>query len=399
NLHNELNSKNEELANLHNELNSKNGELDKFNSMSSDEIIHLKQELENLKITKKELLEKFAREEERSKNAGADAARFSGELDNIKDRMSKLTSTNITLESEKLALSNALQVLRDDLQSKQTIVTVPVEKIKTIIEQDPILLSRLESLENDNNNLSNLNSTLDSELNDLNALLAEKNAEYSSLELKVEMIQEQLGQKDVQISENIEKINELETALASQPEPSAVDEDTEDKINELNEKIKKNNNELNITKNKLSSAQMEIASKNLELSQLKGAKNSLQQEINKLTKQLSDVEQIVPEDTAVDDKLLEEVAILESKIKKQEDIIYNLEADVEENKPLLDSLTEQLEQRELANNKLEKRIRMLATQLKETESDSVAWDMELKFRDAKIDALEEEINELREKLR
>jgi chromosome segregation ATPase len=69
-----------------------------------------------------------------------------------------------------------------------------------------------------------------------------------------------------------------------------------------------------------------------------------------------------------------------------------------EHEALLESLTAQLEEREQRASRLERQIRELINQIREHESDVVAWDMELKFRNSRISQLEEENFKLQESL-
>ena len=68
---------------------------------------------------------------------------------------------------------------------------------------------------------------------------------------------------------------------------------------------------------------------------------------------------------------------------------------VEEKESLIGSLTDQLEEREQRSLALEKENRMLSEQIREHEVDVSAWNMELKLRSARISQLEKELQELK----
>ncbi len=80
------------------------------------------------------------------------------------------------------------------------------------------------------------------------------------------------------------------------------------------------------------------------------------------------------------------------------DDVVGLRAMAKEQEKLLESLTTQLEEREQRANRLERQVRELGIQIKEHESDIVAWEMELKFRNTRISQLETENENLQQDL-
>jgi chromosome segregation ATPase len=70
----------------------------------------------------------------------------------------------------------------------------------------------------------------------------------------------------------------------------------------------------------------------------------------------------------------------------------------QEQEKLLESLTSQLEEREQRANRLQRQVRELGMQIKEHESDIVAWEMELKFRNTRISQLETDNEKIQKEL-
>jgi chromosome segregation ATPase len=94
-------------------------------------------------------------------------------------------------------------------------------------------------------------------------------------------------------------------------------------------------------------------------------------------------------------------ATVEAELAKQREEIQTLSIELaqatqraNEKEALVTSLCEQLEEREQRSARLEKEVAQLIEATKEHESDIAAWEMELKFRNARITQLETELNQL-----
>jgi chromosome segregation ATPase len=90
-----------------------------------------------------------------------------------------------------------------------------------------------------------------------------------------------------------------------------------------------------------------------------------------------------------------ELAQLKITAAKQAERIRELSGEAAAREPLLQSLTAQLEEREKRAAGVERKIKQLEAQIKEHESDAAAWNTEIKFRNARVAQLEEEIGKLR----
>jgi chromosome segregation ATPase len=90
-----------------------------------------------------------------------------------------------------------------------------------------------------------------------------------------------------------------------------------------------------------------------------------------------------------------ELAQLRITAAKQTERLRELSEESTSREPLLQSLTAQLEEREKRAAVTERKIKQLEALIKEHESDAVAWNTEIKFRNARIAQLEEEVGKLR----
>lgn len=312
--------------------------------------------------------------------------------------------------SERDSAKQALEVIRQDLQAKEQAIasladsselddiqaqlhgvtdvmksqTAQLDELsKQLIQKDGAIESLLQNVQQLESEVKSVDEEAEHQLLETQKELESANLEYHDLQQKTEILQERLGQKEVQLSDTISR---LET----------VTEEV-DGSDELKNLLDQKDEELRSAKEEISDMQMEFAAKNLEISQAKGNSKAAKERVERLSRELEVAKAAVPEGMPSD--VLEQLADLKRKSGKQDETISELEGLTQESQPLITSLTDQLEQRERHCTKLEKKIRMLNTQLKETEGDAVAWDMELKFRDAKISALEEEVDEIRQRLK
>ncbi|MBN2716479.1 MAG: hypothetical protein JXX14_11540, partial [Deltaproteobacteria bacterium] len=450
-LKNNLNGADAELARLRQSIGEIERERDSA-QQAADDRIH------QLTIAVDDLRDRLKLESERSRNAGADAARWAGKTDELKQvldaRMTELDSVREardtavqTLAVLRGELAEAEQKLREkgnadqiqlielqqrgsqrdeelaELSRKLDEITTARESAVSALS---VLRSELEAQEEQKDREAtralDAQNELQSRLDSLTAQLTEKDSaiadlnrkiesmeesvgasddafekqmlqmqqeleaarlEQQALEQKTELLQERLGQKEVQLSDTILR---LETATSEA-----------DATKELRDMLRQKDEELKVAKDEFAEVQMEFAAKNLEISQARGNEKSANEKLERLRRELEAARAAAP--TGVSEDVLLELAELKRKSQSQDETIAELNERLGESQPLIDSLTDQLEQRERNVTRLEKMVRMINGQLKETEGDAVAWDMELKFRDAKISALEEEIVELRNRLK
>jgi chromosome segregation ATPase len=130
-----------------------------------------------------------------------------------------------------------------------------------------------------------------------------------------------------------------------------------------------------------------------ELNQATVRITELEKEPEKADKDSDTVAQLKDELQATQAKL-EDAQTLATESTPQGDDISALQETTKAQEELLESLTSQLEEREQRANRLQRQVRELGTQIKEHESDIVAWEMELKFRNTRISQLETENEKL-----
>lgn len=277
----------------------------------------------------------------------------------------ELESTRAALDETKEQVLQAFQRLKEGeaeiAEAQQSVVEMEAKIIA--INQSKVGMSveladaiqHAERLESELEGIKKGDAERSSELDTLVARLEVAEAAASEVPLLRRQLEEANASALDKVSATEKRLAEAETVAAKVPDLEAQLADAEAKMAEIPALQKR-------------IADFEEGSKPSEVLRLKNRLAEVESEAKKWRQDLDDAN--------------EKMADME-KVK----------ALVAEKEALVSSLTEQLEERERRASKLEKKNRMLADQIREHESDVVAWNAELKVRTARIAQLEKQLEE------
>ncbi len=281
----------------------------------------------------------LAGEVERTRQAGADAARLAGENDAVKARLDERERRLNECADEAAAGERALLAMRDEVGSLGQQMGSMREALRAEQVRSRSLLVEVDRLGEFEEQATGFDRELDEKAADFDREREENAARIGQLETRIQSVEASAEAGQTQLKEQIAEANERANARASQ---------YEQRIQSLLDEI--------------------------EIEKEKAAKSA-------------------PDETAA-----AELVQIRLTSAKQAETIRRLSDESKEREPLLESLTSQLEEREQRVTMMERKTRQIEDQVKEHEGDTAAWNTELKFRNTRIVNLEKEILELKEQL-
>ncbi len=267
-------------------------------------------------------------EVERTRQAGADAARLAGENDDVKARLDERDRRLNDCADEAAAGERALLAMRDEVGSLGQQMDAMREALRAEQVRSRSLLEEVDRL-----------GEFEEQTTDFDREREESAARIGQLESSVESVEASAETGQTQLKEQIAEANERANERAGQ---------YEQRIRSLIEEI--------------------------EIEKEKAAKSAL------------------------DETAAAELVQIRLTSAKQAETIRRLIDESKEREPLLESLTSQLEEREQRVTMMERKTRQIEARLTEHESETAAWNTELKFRNTRIIQLEKEISGLKEQL-
>jgi|GEM_PF-4933673 len=320
----------------------------------------------------------LAMEESRTRAAGADAARLSGFVAARDDRIAQLESELSTARTAGTAAEEVLATLRDELSQTD-------RKQREFHEQIAALSTECQSLQ----------EAL-SVSEDRNAAMAQLPSDAA---VRIEQLQEIVGQKDVALSDTMSELAMAKSAADAREKEFVAQQN---KMADMSIRLSQREMDLGEMKGALADLTGRLEQETRSREELAAKSAPCAEELAAVREELTltrDALNAAQADSGNTQEVLAELASLRRTLAEKDETIGELKALTAESQPLFDSMTAQLEEREKRATLLEKKVRMLETEIKESESDVLAWDMELKFRDSKIHSLEEEIATLQSAIR
>ncbi|NLN63262.1 MAG: hypothetical protein GX146_10335 [Myxococcales bacterium] len=320
----------------------------------------------------------LAMEESRTRAAGADAARLSGFVAARDNRIAQLESELSTARTAGTAAEEVLATLRDELSQTD-------RRQREFHEQIAALSTECQSLQ----------EAL-SVSEDRNAAMAQLPSDAA---VRIEQLQEIVGQKDVALSDTMSELAMAKSAADAREKEFVAQQN---KMADMSIRLSQREMDLGEMKGALADLTGRLEQETRSREELAAKAAPCAEELAAVREELTltrDALNAAQADSGNTQEVLAELASLRRTLAEKDETIGELKALTAESQPLFDSMTAQLEEREKRATLLEKKVRMLETEIKESESDVLAWDMELKFRDSKIHSLEEEIATLQSAIR
>jgi chromosome segregation ATPase len=310
---------------------------------------HFQVELADARLELHSVRAELVSEVERTRQAGADAARLAGDNEDVKARLDERERKLNDCADEAAAGERALLAMRDDVAALGQQVAATREALRAEQVRSRSLLEDVDRLGKLEDGLI-ANAERSDRLEELEAAIEKERASF----------EEKTAGFDREREENAERIKQLETKVVS-VEASAEAGQTQLKgyIAEANERTDKF--ELRIRD----------LLEEIEITKEKAAKSVL------------------------DEAAAAELVQIRLTSAKQAETIRRLTDESKERKPLLESLTSQLEERERRVTMMERKTRQIEDQIREHDSETTAWNTELRFRNTRITRLEKEISELK----
>ena len=354
--------------------------------------------------------EKLQKEMELARLAGADAARLSGELDECKakleiniealaERDSEIEANLIIISTLKIEFDELSKKLEDARTANVQLDSVQRElaiKDAQLAEKTEILSDRESVIAQKDALLSEKESLIaekDALLSEKESLIAEKDALLSEKSVALVEKDTLLSEKDVELTEKaasfaeflktIDSFKEREQALEAELNERKKDlEETAGAMSKMEEKVIALNQSKVGMSMELADAIQTSERLNSEIAEYKTRQAEQESQIADLKNKLEKAKnQAIEQSDAV------------MQLKRLSGDVLNLQKSLSEKTALVDSLTEQLEDRQQRASKLERQNKDLSERIKEHEGDTAAWDMELKLRSARISQLEKELAE------
>ncbi len=296
---------------------------------------NLQMELADVRLELNGMRAELAGEVERTRQAGADAARLAGENDDVKARLDERERRLNDCADEATAGERALLAMRDEVDSLGQQMDAMREALRAEQVRSRSLLAEVDRLGEFEEQTTAFDRESEGKAADFDREREENAARIGQLETRIESVEASAEAGQTQLKEQIAQANER----ASQ---------YEQRIQSLLEEV--------------------------EVEKEKAAKSAL------------------------DETAAAELVQIRLTSAKQAETIRRLSDESKEREPLLESLTSQLEEREQRVTMMERKARQIEDQLREHEGDTAAWNTELKFRNTRIIQLEKEISELKEQL-
>jgi chromosome segregation protein len=334
---------------------------------SSRQLVEESSRCEALLGTVQSLRNELDNELDRTRLAGADAARYAGEKD---DFQHKLANYRQGAEEQELALKasqRALTALRDEVASLERKDKGALEARVAEKEETVRLLSQVKRLSELKNKLASTQSEFASVRNNSEALAEELNDSQQLLR-KAEERLGVAGEAQVAASEQV-----ADAMLA--------EERAEKEILQVKRELEavRGNNE---KENKRLALELEAA----------------RQETKKAERKVLKSERPSPDQDPLFKSLTSQLEEKVQHLKKVQQEVLGLTRKNEEQESLFKSLTVQLEEREQRATKLARQVKEFEDGAKGHGSDVAAWEMELKFSNSRVSTLEAQLAKLQESL-
>ncbi len=300
---------------------------------------HLQVELTDVRLELNGVRAELSGEVERTRQAGADAARLAGENDDMKARLDERERKLNNCADEAAAGERALLAMRDEVSALGQQMTAMREALRAEQVRSRSLLAEMDRLGELEDKSGDIDREREEQAADIDREREENAARIGQLESKIESVEVSAEAEQSQLKSNFAEANERANERAGQ---------YEQRIQSLLDEI--------------------------EVEKEKAAKSA-------------------PDETAA-----AELVQIRLTSAKQSETIRRLTDESKEREPLLESLTSQLEERERRVTMMERKTRQIEEQLKENEGDTAAWNTELKFRNTRITQLEKEISGLKDRL-
>jgi chromosome segregation ATPase len=357
----------------------------------------------------------LACEADRTVQAGTDAARVAGEIEEIKGQLVQRGSELKEAIEERAASEVALTELRDEIarldsdyrkaRSNHVEDSRQTKELAEQVQQLEISEKRLAEKEQEFAGAQEHLAETKKELIESRDLMAQTEEvlggvqeQVKELERELEDVQEQAAaaenklvasaQSKVGISAQLaDALQEKDEAVA---EFTAALEDIE-KAKEAQEVVENRIVELEAQTQEIKEASVsssEVSKLKSDLEAARGECTAALNEIESLTQILVEKETELDEAKSQASEIIIAEPVSETPDSNEMDKLREM---VGEREALVDSLTGQLEERERRATGLERKIREMTNQLHEHESDIAAWNMELKFRNSRISQLESQL--------
>ena len=300
---------------------------------------HLQMELADVRLELNGVRAELSGEVERTRQAGADAARLAGENDDMKARLDERERKLNNCADEAAAGERALLAMRDEVSALGKQMTAMREALRAEQVRSRSLLAEVDRLGELEDKSGDIDREREEQAADIDREREENAARIRQLESNIESVEASVEAGQTQLKEHIAEANARANERAGQ---------YEQRIQSLLEEI--------------------------EIEKEKAAKSAL------------------------DEAAATELVQIRLTSAKQAETIRRLTDESKEREPLLESLTSQLEERERRVTMMERKTRQIEAQLKEHEGDTAAWNTELKFRNTRITQLEKEISGLKDQL-
>ncbi|MDJ0761792.1 MAG: methyltransferase domain-containing protein [Myxococcota bacterium] len=349
----------------------------------------------------------LADESNRTRLAGADAARVTGEANDLRQRLvakeealAEQMAQQDANERALVALRNEVALLSNKMQHVREAWLKEQQRSMDLSEKVAELEARKEEMATSGASLVEM----EKHAAEVSELLAAAREQIKVVGAELTSEKERVHSMEDSISEMRKNAQSCEVALSEAKERASLAErEHEESIRSrqhLESQLHQLKEELSVTRNAMNEAKVKISTLNsvtAELSDTKATLATAQQALASTQEALASATQ-KSENKVPGEDALREIAALKEEIEaiQKERVVEDKR--YEDQAALLTSVTAQLEERETRATRLERELRDLKGQIGEHESDIAAWEMELKFRDSRISQLESENTALQKTL-